>query len=35
MVTRSGLQVAEALADFIERRVLPGTPIMPERFWSW
>jgi len=34
MIGRSGLQVAEALASFIDERVLPGTRITPERFWG-
>jgi malate synthase len=34
MIERAGLQVAETLADFIERRVLPGTGIEPAAFWQ-
>jgi len=34
MVDRAGLDVAEALARFIEEQALPGTGIEPERFWS-
>ncbi len=30
---RHGLQVASALAAFIEDRALPGTEVDPERFW--
>ncbi|MEP9401413.1 malate synthase G [Sphingomonas sp. VNH70] len=33
-VDRAGLQVAEPLADFIERQVLPGTGIEAAPFWS-
>ncbi|MGD9295004.1 MAG: malate synthase G [Roseobacter sp.] len=31
---RSDLQVAQALADFIETRALPGTGVDPDGFWS-
>ncbi|HEY4031803.1 MAG TPA: malate synthase G [Caulobacteraceae bacterium] len=34
MIDKAGLQVAEALADFIEGRALPGTGIAPEAFWA-
>ncbi len=34
MVERSGLQVAGALARFIEEDALPGTGIDPQAFWS-
>ncbi|WP_421852985.1 malate synthase G [Novosphingobium sp.] len=33
-VERSGLQVAEVLADFIETRALPGTGLSAEAFWA-
>ena len=33
-VTRSGLQVAPVLADFIENAALPGTGVTADRFWS-
>ncbi|WP_420584477.1 malate synthase G [Ruegeria sp.] len=32
--TRSGLQIAVELADFIENRALPGTGVSSETFWS-
>lgn len=31
---KAGLKVAAELADFIEARVLPGTPIAAEAFWA-
>ncbi|MEI6642893.1 MAG: malate synthase G [Novosphingobium sp.] len=33
-VERSGLQVAEVLADFIETRALPGTGLTADAFWA-
>ncbi|MFN2305328.1 MAG: malate synthase G [Paracoccaceae bacterium] len=33
-VEKSGLQVATVLADFIERRALPGTGVSAETFWD-
>ncbi len=33
MVERHGLQVAAALADFVETRALPGTNVSAARFW--
>lgn len=33
-VERHGLQVAEVLADLIEKEILPGTGIDPDRYWS-
>jgi malate synthase len=33
-VTRGGLQVAQALADFIEGQALPGTGINGDAFWQ-
>ncbi len=32
-VERAGLQVASVLADFVERRALPGTGLEPDAFW--
>ncbi|WP_174298042.1 malate synthase G [Sphingomonas bacterium] len=32
-VDRSGLEVAEPLARFVEERALPGTGLTPDRFW--
>ena len=34
MVDRAGLKVADALADFIESRALPGTGIDASAFWA-
>ncbi|MCA3255732.1 MAG: hypothetical protein INF91_08965, partial [Alphaproteobacteria bacterium] len=34
MVERSGLQVADELATFLETRALPGTGIDPAAFWT-
>ncbi|RJF85389.1 malate synthase G [Sphingomonas cavernae] len=34
MVDRAGLKVAEALADFIESRALPGTGVNADAFWA-
>ena len=34
MVTKSGLSVAEVLADFIEGEVLPGTGVDAQAFWD-
>ncbi len=34
MIDKAGLNVAEALAEFIEARALPGTGIAPEAFWA-
>ncbi len=34
MVERAGLQVATELADFLERRALPGTGIPANSFWE-
>lgn len=34
MIERAGLQVADVLADFIERRALPGTGLDAETFWA-
>ena len=31
---RSGLKVAEELADFVENRALPGTGIAPDALWT-
>jgi malate synthase len=31
---RAGLEVATVLADFVERRLLPGLPIGADAFWS-
>ncbi|MEI4471923.1 malate synthase G [Frigidibacter sp. MR17.24] len=33
-VIRSGLEVAPALAAFVEERLLPGLPVTAEAFWS-
>jgi malate synthase len=33
-VARSGLQVDQVLADFLESRALPGTGVDAERFWA-
>jgi malate synthase len=33
-VDRGGLQVAEVLADLVERQVLTGLDITPDRFWG-
>ena len=33
-VDRAGLKVAQVLADFVERAVLPGTGIDPARLWD-
>lgn len=33
-VERHGLQVAEELANFIEKQALPGTGIEPDAFWA-
>ena len=33
-VTRSGLQVAALLADFVEQQALPGTGVTADRFWT-
>ena len=33
-VDRAGLQVTNALADFVEQRALPGSGIGADRFWS-
>ena len=33
-VEKSGLQVAEELARFIETQALPGTGLEPAAFWS-
>ena len=33
-VERAGLQIADELASFIEERVLPGTGIAAEPYWS-
>ena len=33
-VARAGLQVATAMAAFVEDRVLPGTGVTPEAFWQ-
>jgi len=33
-VDRAGLQVAQALADFVEQRALPGTGVAAEAFWA-
>ena len=34
MIDRAGLQVAEALAAFVESLALPGTGIAPDAFWA-
>ena len=34
MVDRAGLQVADELAKFVEERVLPGTDIAADAFWT-
>ena len=34
MIDKSGLQVAQILADFIDTQALPGTGISPDAFWS-
>ncbi len=34
MIDKSGLQVADSLAAFIEQRALPGTGVDPAAFWS-
>ncbi|HVF95105.1 MAG TPA: malate synthase G, partial [Sphingomonas sp.] len=34
MVDRAGLQVADALARFIDEQALPGTGIAPDAFWA-
>jgi malate synthase len=33
-VKRNGLQIAEQLAEFIERRALPGSGVEPSAFWD-
>ena len=33
-VEKSGLKVANALAEFVEERVLPGTGIAADAFWA-
>ena len=33
-ITRAGLNVAHQLVDFVETRVLPGTGIAADAFWS-
>ncbi|WP_424931948.1 malate synthase G [Amaricoccus macauensis] len=33
-VARAGLQVAEQLADLVEEKVLKGTSVSPDAFWS-
>jgi len=33
-VDKAGLQVASELAEFVEKRVLPGTGIAAEAFWA-
>ncbi len=32
--TKGGLEVADVLVDLIERRILPGTGIEPDAFWT-
>ncbi|KHK89821.1 malate synthase G [Novosphingobium malaysiense] len=34
MVERSGLQVFDQLAEFVEQKALPGTGLDPETFWN-
>ena len=34
MIDRAGLKIADGLADFIERRVLPGTGLAAQAFWA-
>jgi malate synthase len=34
MIDKAGLQVAEVLADFIDRQALQGTGIAPDVFWA-
>ena len=34
MIEKSGLQVAGALAAFIDEQALPGTGIAPDAFWA-
>jgi malate synthase len=34
MIEKSGLQVAGALATFIDEQVLPGTGLAPDAFWA-
>jgi len=34
MIERAGLKVAEPLVRFVEERALPGTGVVPDRFWA-
>jgi malate synthase len=34
MIDRAGLRIAAALADFIDKDVLPGTGLTPDAFWK-
>ena len=34
LLSRAGLKVAAPLAEFVERQVLPGLGLAPERYWA-